>query len=60
MVSLNNQIFAIDNMDTLREVINACNIRYRELELRAAAMVTIGDKVSFKNRRGEKIGRAHV
>ena len=55
MASLNNQIFAIDNIDDLREVMNACNVRFRELQLRVTAMLTVGDAVSFQTKYGETI-----
>jgi hypothetical protein len=55
MSTLNKAIFAIDNMEDLREVMNACNVRFRELQARAAHSFSRGDSVSFVTKSGQKI-----
>ena len=51
-MSINKAIFAIDNIDDLNEVQNALNVRFRELQRRAAVSFRVGDKVKFKSRAG--------
>lgn len=51
-MSANKAIFAIDNLEDLREAQNALNARFRELQRRAAVSFRIGDKVQFKSRAG--------
>jgi hypothetical protein len=53
-MSITKAIFAIDSIESLREAQNALNVRYRELQSRAARTFIKGDKVSFRsNRTGE-------
>jgi hypothetical protein len=42
-------------MDDLREVMNACNVRFRELQSRAAHSFSRGDSVFFIAKSGQKI-----
>lgn len=55
MSTATKAIFAIDNLDDLREVQNALNVRFRELQRRAAVSFRVGDKVQFKSRSGQII-----
>jgi hypothetical protein len=54
-MSINKAIFAIDNLEDLRDAQSALNARFRELQRRAAVFFQVGDKVSFKSRTGENI-----
>lgn len=55
MSTVTKAIFAIDSMDELREVMNAVNVRFRELQSRAAHSFNRGDSVTFTTKSGQKI-----
>lgn len=56
--SLNNLIFAIDNLDELRDASHAINVRYKELISRTSHSFRIGEQVTFySNKRGQIRGR---
>lgn len=54
-MSANKAIFAIDNLEDLREAQNALNARFRELQRRMAVSFRVGETVKFKSRAGKTI-----
>lgn len=54
-MSINKAIFAIDSLDELREAQNALNVRFRELQRRAAVSFRVGDAVKFQSKTGRTI-----
>ena len=55
MSTATKAIFAIDSLDELREAQNALNVRFRELQRRAAVSFRVGDKVKFQSRTGSLV-----
>lgn len=55
MSTVTKAIFAIDSLDELREAQNALNVRFRELQRRAAVSYRIGDTVKFQSKTGKTI-----
>lgn len=55
MSTATKAIFAIDNLEDLREAQSALAVRFRELQSRAAHSFSKGDKVKFTTRSGEII-----
>jgi len=55
MSTATKAIFAIDNLEDLREAQSALAVRFRELQSRAAHSFNKGDKVKFTTRSGEII-----
>lgn len=55
MSTATKAIFAIDNLEDLREAQSALNVRFRELQTRAAYAYSKGDKVGFKTKNGSWI-----
>lgn len=53
MSTVTKAIFAIDSLDELREAQNALNVRFRELQRRAAVSFRVGDAVKFQSRTGK-------
>lgn len=54
-MSINKAIFAIDSIAELNEIQNALNVRFRELQRRAAISFRVGDSVKFQSRTGKTI-----
>lgn len=55
MSAATKAIFAIDSIAELNEVQSALNVRFRELQHRAAISFRVGDKVKFQSRTGNTI-----
>lgn len=55
MSTVTKAIFAIDSLDEMREAQNALNVRFRELQRRAAISFRVGDSVKFQSRTGKTI-----
>ena len=61
MSAATRAILAITNIEDLREAQDALQVKYREIQRLSAMAFSVGDKVSFNSRTGQKkIGRAHV
>ena len=54
-MSINKAIFAIDSIAELNEIQNALNVRFREIQRRAAISFRVGDAVKFQSRTGKTI-----
>lgn len=54
-MSINKAIFAIDSIAELNEIQNALNVRFREIQRRAAISFRVGDAVKFQSRTGRTI-----
>jgi ribosomal protein L35AE/L33A len=55
MSTVVKSVLAIDNLEDLRKVQNALAIRFKELQARAAHSFSVGQRVSFTTKNGQKI-----
>ena len=52
-MSINKAIFAINSIAELNEIQNALNVRFREIQRRAAISFRVGEAVKFQSRTGK-------
>ena len=55
MSTVTKAIYDIDSMEELRIIMNIVNMRFKELQARAAQSFVRGDTVTFTTKHGQKI-----